>query len=105
MDAGSRVLRLFAIEGKAQDRVIHLSRVHAMLSGINTLIVRVKDEEELFRQACRIAVEDGGFALAWLGLGRPGATMELACGSFAQRGARPLPMRRRPGWTRPRPAA
>ncbi len=26
--------------------VIHLSRVHAMLSGVNSLIVRVKDEEE-----------------------------------------------------------
>ena len=39
-----------------------------MLSGINTLIVRVRDRDELFREACRIAVEAGGFRMAWIGI-------------------------------------
>ena len=52
----------------AEDRVRRLNRVYAVLSGINTLIVRVRDRDELFREACRIAVEDGKFRLAWLGL-------------------------------------
>jgi len=39
-----------------------------VLSGINTLIVRVRDREELFREACRIAVEHGGFRMAWIGM-------------------------------------
>jgi diguanylate cyclase (GGDEF)-like protein len=39
-----------------------------MLSGINTLIVRVRDRGELFREACRIATDEGGFRMIWIGL-------------------------------------
>jgi PAS domain S-box-containing protein/diguanylate cyclase (GGDEF)-like protein len=51
-----------------EERVIHLTRVHAVLGGINALIVRVRDRDELFREACRIAVDTGKFKLAWIGL-------------------------------------
>jgi diguanylate cyclase (GGDEF)-like protein len=37
-----------------------------MLSGINTLIVRVNDRETLFREACNIAIAEGGFRMAML---------------------------------------
>jgi diguanylate cyclase (GGDEF)-like protein/PAS domain S-box-containing protein len=53
---------------KAEERIVRLNRVYAMLSGINSLIVRVADREELFREACRIAVELGQFRLAWIGV-------------------------------------
>lgn len=53
---------------RAEARVMRLNRVHAVLSGINTTIVRVRDRQELFDEACRIAVEHGGFRLAWIGL-------------------------------------
>ena len=52
---------------QAQQRISRLNRVHAVLSGINGLIVRVRDREELYREACRIAVQAGGFSLAWIG--------------------------------------
>ncbi|MBW8365900.1 MAG: PAS domain-containing protein [Rhizobium sp.] len=56
-------------ERKASERrLAYLNRVHAMLSGINTLIVRVQDSEELFREACRVAVEIGGFGMAMIGI-------------------------------------
>ncbi|MFA6282956.1 MAG: GAF domain-containing protein [Desulfurivibrionaceae bacterium] len=45
-----------------------LNRVYAVLSNINQTIIRVRDPQELFQTACRIAVEDGGFRLAWIGL-------------------------------------
>ena len=45
----------------------HLNRVHALVSGINSLIVRVSTQDELFAEACRIAVNHGGFTLAWIG--------------------------------------
>ena len=45
-----------------------LNRVYAMLSSINSLIVRVSDRGQLLREACRIAVEEGGFKAAWCGL-------------------------------------
>src|SRR6202034_3814809 len=50
----------------AENRIAQLSRVQAMLSGINTLIIRARDRAELFKEACSIAVEAGGFAMAWI---------------------------------------
>ncbi len=70
-DGGSHFLGLMqdVTDRRAQQRRIErLTRVYAVLSGINSLIVRVKDRDELFRGACRIAVEAGGFRLAWAGL-------------------------------------
>jgi diguanylate cyclase (GGDEF)-like protein/PAS domain S-box-containing protein len=49
-------------------RIYHLNRVLAMQGRINALIVRVHDRDELFREACRIAVEVGAFSMAWIGL-------------------------------------
>jgi diguanylate cyclase (GGDEF)-like protein/PAS domain S-box-containing protein len=48
-------------------KIKRLNRIYSVLSGINTTIVRVGDEEELFREACRIAVEYGKFSFAWIG--------------------------------------
>ena len=53
---------------EADKKIRRLNRVYAVLSGINTLIVRVRDRSELFREACRIAIEAGGFRMAWIGL-------------------------------------
>jgi diguanylate cyclase (GGDEF)-like protein len=50
-----------------------LSRIHAVLSGINATIVRVQDRTSLLREACRIAVNQGGFVMAWAGLVSPGS--------------------------------
>lgn len=55
----------------AQERVQHLNRVYAVLSGINSLIVRVSAREELCREACRLAVQEGRFQIAWIGLVDP----------------------------------
>ncbi len=52
---------------KAQERIRYLNRVYAMLSGINTLIVRASSREDLFKQACEIAV-DGGFSMAMIAM-------------------------------------
>jgi diguanylate cyclase (GGDEF)-like protein/PAS domain S-box-containing protein len=52
----------------AELKIRHLNRVHAVSSGIGGLIVRVLDRDELFREACRVAVEAGGFRMAWIGM-------------------------------------
>jgi diguanylate cyclase (GGDEF)-like protein/PAS domain S-box-containing protein len=52
---------------QAEARIAYLNRVYAVLSGINSLIVRVRDRAELFRDACRIATTQGGFPLAMMG--------------------------------------
>ncbi len=53
---------------QAEEKIERLNRVHALLSGVNSLIVRVRDRDELFREACRLAVRAGGFRMAWLGI-------------------------------------
>ncbi|MEX1665489.1 EAL domain-containing protein [Zhongshania arctica] len=45
-----------------------LQRVYAVLSEINELIVRVPNRDELFREACRIAVETGGVCMTMIGI-------------------------------------
>ncbi|HEV7801396.1 MAG TPA: GGDEF domain-containing protein, partial [Burkholderiales bacterium] len=55
-------------EQKVQEqKIARLSRIHAVLSGINSAIVRLRDADTLLKEACRIAVEDGGFGIAWIG--------------------------------------
>ena len=52
----------------AERKIVRLNRVLAVLSGINTLIVRVHSRNELFEESCRIALELGKFKMAWIGL-------------------------------------
>jgi diguanylate cyclase (GGDEF)-like protein/PAS domain S-box-containing protein len=52
----------------AENRIAYLNRVYAMLSGIHTLIVREHNRDELLKEACRIAVEIGGFRLSIMGV-------------------------------------
>ena len=47
-------------------RIKHLNRVYAMLSRINALVIRAINHEELFREACRIAVEAGEFLMSMI---------------------------------------
>jgi diguanylate cyclase (GGDEF)-like protein/PAS domain S-box-containing protein len=51
---------------RAEINITRLNRTYAVLSGINTLIVRTRDRLELFDEACRIAVEEGGFRMSLL---------------------------------------
>jgi diguanylate cyclase (GGDEF)-like protein/PAS domain S-box-containing protein len=52
----------------AELRIVRLNRTYSVLSGINSLIVRATDRDALLRDACRLAVEQGGFRVAWCGL-------------------------------------
>ncbi|NJN92676.1 MAG: PAS domain S-box protein [Anaerolineales bacterium] len=45
-----------------------LNRTYAVLNGINQAIIRQHNPQALFQAACRIAIEAGGFRLAWVGL-------------------------------------
>jgi diguanylate cyclase (GGDEF)-like protein/PAS domain S-box-containing protein len=48
-----------------------LSRIHRVLSGINSAIVRIHERDALLDEACRVAVEEGGFPIAWIALIKP----------------------------------
>ena len=51
-----------------QAKTARLSRIHAMLSGTNSAIVRMREPQALVDEACQIAVQSGGFGLAWIAL-------------------------------------
>jgi len=53
---------------EAENRVMRLNRTLTMMSRINEAVVVVRDRGKLFRRACQIAVRDGKFALAWIGI-------------------------------------
>jgi diguanylate cyclase (GGDEF)-like protein/PAS domain S-box-containing protein len=62
------VVRDHTERSKADERLRRLNRLYAMVSAINALVVRVREPDELFRNACRIAVEHGEFERAWVGI-------------------------------------
>jgi diguanylate cyclase (GGDEF)-like protein/PAS domain S-box-containing protein len=51
----------------AEQKIYKLNRVYGMLSSINSLIVRASNREQLLRESCQMAVELGGYDLAWVG--------------------------------------
>ncbi|MEO8751164.1 MAG: EAL domain-containing protein [Casimicrobiaceae bacterium] len=53
-----------------------INRTLRMLSAINSTIVRVRNRDELFSEACRIAADDGAFPIVWAGLVDP-ATLQV----------------------------
>jgi diguanylate cyclase (GGDEF)-like protein/PAS domain S-box-containing protein len=70
----------------AEEKIRRLNRVYAVLSGINSLIVRVKDEDELFKAACDLVVREGRFRVAWIGLADSSASrlhVKAAAGEVA----------------------
>ena len=57
----------------AERRIAYLNRLYAQLSAINTLIVRVQGREELFNEACRIGIKQGGFSMSLIAMLDPSA--------------------------------
>jgi PAS domain S-box-containing protein len=52
----------------AEVQLRKLNRIYSLLSDINQAIVRTHVPKELFEKVCNIAVEQGGFGMAWIGL-------------------------------------
>ena len=50
----------------AAQKLARMHRIQAVLSNINSTIVRVSDREKLCRDFCRIAINDGKFSFAWI---------------------------------------
>lgn len=65
-------------------RIRHLQRAQALARGISAAMRRLDDRDELLRETCRVAVEDGGFALARVSL-VDGATGRVSALATCQR--------------------
>lgn len=56
---------------KDQFQIQKLIRTHAVLSDINQMIVRERDRQTIMDAACKIAIDQGEFGLAWIGIFDP----------------------------------
>jgi signal transduction histidine kinase len=56
---------------RSESRLVHLNRLYLFLSHANQTIVRTHTRDALFRDVCRVAVEHGQFAMAWIGIAEP----------------------------------
>jgi diguanylate cyclase (GGDEF)-like protein len=54
-------------QAQQEAQLARLTRVRAVQSAIDSAIVRIRDPHELFQAACNLAVELGGFRMAWVG--------------------------------------
>jgi len=55
-----------------EERIKRLNHVYAILSNINSAIIRIRDRDELLKEACRITVEEGKLPLSWVGINESG---------------------------------
>jgi diguanylate cyclase (GGDEF)-like protein len=48
--------------------IARLARIYAVLSGFNSVMNQIRDRQQLFEEACGIAVKQGLFRMAWIGV-------------------------------------
>jgi PAS domain S-box-containing protein len=53
---------------EAREKLIKANRLYLFISQINQMIVHAEDEQQLFREACSIAVDIGKFKMVWIGM-------------------------------------
>lgn len=58
-------------------RIRRLARMHAVLSAIGNIVVRASNRTDLLHDACRVAVDQGGFKAAGIGEGAPDGTLRV----------------------------
>ncbi|HIJ62041.1 MAG TPA: response regulator, partial [Rhodospirillaceae bacterium] len=63
-----RLLGHLARHRADQVQLLRLSRLMRTQSAGNQAVVRAADEQQLFQRICDVAVDSGGFRMAWIGL-------------------------------------
>ena len=64
---------------RAEEHIAQLNRTQSVLAGVDHAIVHLSDRQKLLDKVCRVAVEKGGFKLAWIGMVAPdGAVQPVA---------------------------
>ncbi len=67
---------------QAEERIAQLNRLYSVLSLVNEAIVRINDAEQLYREVCRITVEQGAFKMAWIGVTDPESKKVVPIASY-----------------------
>ncbi|HEU4619591.1 MAG TPA: PAS domain S-box protein, partial [Gammaproteobacteria bacterium] len=71
-----------------EERIARLNRALRFLSGANSAIVRLRDRRSLFKEACRLAVQIGGYGMATICLvPRPADEEPIVCRAVGRKHA------------------
>lgn len=62
------ILRDITDRKMAEKKLNYVTRLYALLSHVNEAIVRIKDEKELLKTICELAIEYGQFRMCWIGI-------------------------------------
>lgn len=65
-----------------EKKIVRLTRIQAVRSGINGATLHIRDRQKMLDEVCRIAVEIGGFGIAWIGMLNQ-KTLDIACVAYA----------------------
>lgn len=71
---------------RSEQNLKRLHRMRVMMSEVSTMIVRATDSQELLIDACRTAVESGGFRMAWVALVHDDGLVQAAASFGADAG-------------------
>ncbi len=63
---------------KAEREIARLARAQRMLSACNEALIRATEEQQLLQRICTIAVDIGGYLLAWVGFAQDDADKTIA---------------------------
>jgi PAS domain S-box-containing protein len=61
------ILRDLSERIAAEQRLAELGRAYRTLAALNEAVVRARDDETLFAELCRVAVQEGGYYGVWVG--------------------------------------
>lgn len=72
---------------QAEERIRQLNRLYSVSTKVSQAIVRIRNGDELFQEVCRIAVEEGHFRMAWVGvLDRATSLVKPVCNWGVEKG-------------------
>ncbi|MES2163402.1 MAG: EAL domain-containing protein [Pseudomonadota bacterium] len=73
-DSSGQIVRIAGIADditvhvEQERRIARLARIALVLSSVNSAIVRIHDRDALFGEVCRIAVDEGAYSMAFIGV-------------------------------------
>ncbi|MGB8308256.1 MAG: response regulator [Methanoregula sp.] len=67
---------------RALDTIFHLNRLNSVISRTNRAIIHIRDRQALLDEACKIAVEEGKFLMAWIGMVNPATNDVLPVAAY-----------------------
>ncbi len=67
----SHILRQAVKLRENERKIIRLNRVYSVLARVSEVIVHFHDRMQLMQEICKIAVQEGGYALTWIGFDDP----------------------------------